>query len=118
MQAEHHQKSCVGRRFGDLQKALHYPNNKSSVASRFVAEGFVLALQGTGQLVRVSTLSAFEPSSEPRKLALKRLRFCRSEDQLSDSGGLADAVQQSLVCVLKMLSCFLLSELAVACDER
>lgn len=64
------------------------------------------------------TLSAFEPSSNPCELALKRLQFCRSEDQLSDFGWLADAVQQSLVCVLKMLSCFLLSELTVACDER
>ena len=31
---------------------------------------------------------------------------------------LADAVQQSLVCVLKILSCFLLSDLHVAVDER
>ncbi len=65
-----------------------------------------------------STLSAFGPSSEPRERVKKRLLCCRSVNQLSDFWRLADAVQQSLVCVLKMFACFLLSELAVTCDER
>ena len=62
---------------GSFEKPDHNPNHKPSVASPFVAEGFVFVVQAESNSVRVLTLLWPEHSSEPPRTSVDWLELDR-----------------------------------------